>query len=60
MNRRGKKLVSKLGVNMSFSELVQRIDQRDTNGAEEKGEKRNRKKETSKLLRRGKKFNNPR
>lgn len=60
MNRRGKKLVSQLGVNMSFSELVQRIDQKDTNGAVEKGERLTRKKVTPKLLRRGKKSDNPR
>jgi hypothetical protein len=37
MKRRGKKLESKRGVNMSFSELVQRIDQRDTNRAQQDG-----------------------
>jgi len=32
MKKRGKKVESKRGVNMSFSELVQRIVQRETNG----------------------------
>jgi hypothetical protein len=47
MKRRGKKLESKRGVNMSFSELVQRIVQRDTNGAQQELEKPKRKKATS-------------
>ena len=39
MNQRGKKPGSKLGVNMSFSDLVQCIVQRDANEAEQKLEK---------------------
>ena len=39
MNQRVKKKGTKLGVNMPFGELVQRIVQRDANGAEQKLEK---------------------
>lgn len=49
MNRRRKKLESKLGVNMSFSELIQRIAQRDANAAEPKLEERKQKKARPKL-----------
>jgi hypothetical protein len=47
MNRRCKKLKSKPSVNMSFSELIQRISQRDANAAEPKLQ--GRKQETAKL-----------
>ena len=48
MKHRGKKLQSKRGVNMPFSELVQRIIQRDTNGAQQElDEKPKRKRATS-------------
>jgi hypothetical protein len=48
MKRRGKKLESKRGVNMSFSELVQRIGQRDTHGPQQElVEKPKQKKATS-------------
>lgn len=40
MNRRCKKLKSKPSVNMSFSELIQRIAQRDANAAEPKLQER--------------------
>jgi hypothetical protein len=52
MNRRGEKPGSKLGVNMSFSDLVQRIIQRDANGVEQKLEKPKQKEATAKLPRR--------
>ena len=52
MNQRGKKPGPKLGVNMSFSDLVQRIVQKDTNVAEQKLEKPKQKEATPKLPRR--------
>jgi hypothetical protein len=55
MNRRGEKPRSKLGVNMSFSDLVQRIVQRDANGVEQKLEKPKQKEATPKLPRRRRK-----
>jgi hypothetical protein len=55
MNQRGKKPRSKLGVNMSFSDLVQCIIQRDANGAEQKLEKPKQKEATPKLPRRRRK-----
>jgi hypothetical protein len=55
MKQRGKKKETKRGVNMSFSELVQRIVQRDTNGAEQKVEKPKQKKVMPKLPRRRRK-----
>jgi hypothetical protein len=39
MNQRGKKPDSRPGVNISFSELVQRIAQRDTKAVKQKLEK---------------------
>jgi hypothetical protein len=45
MNRYGKKKGAKLGVNMPFSELVQRIAQRDVIGPEQKIKKPKRKKD---------------
>jgi len=55
MNRRGKKSDSRLGVNISFSELVQRMAQRDTKGAEQKLEDPKQKRAKPKLPRRQKK-----
>ncbi len=55
MKKRGKKVESKRGVNMSFSELVQRIVQRETNGTEQEPEKSKQKKVTPNLPRRRKK-----
>ena len=55
MNQRGKKPGYKLGVNMSFSDLVQCIVQRDANGAEQKLEKPKEKEATPKLPRRRRK-----
>jgi hypothetical protein len=52
MKQRGKKLASKLRLNMSFSELIQRIIERDTNGAQEKLDKPKRKTTTAKLPKR--------
>jgi hypothetical protein len=52
MNQRNKNKETKLGVNMSFSELVQRIVQRDANGAEQKLEKPKQKKAAPKSPRR--------
>ncbi len=52
MKQSGKKLTSKLRLNMSFSELVQRIIERDANGAQEKLEKPKRKTATTKRPRR--------
>jgi hypothetical protein len=55
MNQRGKKPGSKLGVNMSFSDLVQCIVQRDANEAEQKLEKPTQKEATPKPPRRRRK-----
>jgi hypothetical protein len=55
MNQRGKKPVSRPGVNISFSELVQRIAQRDTKGAEQNLEDPKQKRAKPKLPRRKKK-----
>jgi hypothetical protein len=55
MNRRGKKSDSRPGVNISFSELVQRIAQRDTKGAEQNLEDPKQKRAKPKLPRRQKK-----
>jgi hypothetical protein len=55
MNQRGKKPGSKLGVNMSFGDLVQCIVQRNANGAEHKLEKPKQKEATPKLRRRRRK-----
>jgi len=55
MKQRAKKLESKRGVKMSFSELVQRIAQRDTNGAEPELEKPKQKKAMPKLRKRRRK-----
>ena len=55
MRQRGKKLESKRTVNMSFSELVQRIGQNEMNGSELKLERPKQKRTTSKLPRRLKK-----
>jgi hypothetical protein len=55
MNQRGKKPDSRPGVNISFSELVQRIAQRDTKGAEQKLEDSKQKRAKPKLPRRQKK-----
>jgi hypothetical protein len=55
MNQRGKKAVSRPGVNISFSELVQRIAQRDTKGVEQKLEDPKQKRAKPKLPRRQKK-----
>ncbi len=55
MNQRGKKLDFKPGVNISFSELVERIAQRDTKGADQKLEKPKQKKAKLKNPRRGRK-----
>jgi hypothetical protein len=54
MNQRGKKAVSRPGVNISFSELVQRIAQRDTKGAEQNLEDPKQKRAKPKLPRRKK------
>ena len=51
MRQRGKKLELKRTVNMSFSELVQRIVQKEMNGSEPGLEKPKRKKTTSELPR---------
>ena len=47
--QRGKKLASKLRLNMSFSELIQRIIERDANGAQEKLDKPKRKTTKAKI-----------
>ena len=52
MRQRDKKLEFKCNVNMSFSELVQRIVQKQMNGSEPELQKPKRKKTTSKLPRR--------
>ena len=46
MKQRGRKLASKPRLNMSFSELVQRIIQKDLNGEQEKLDKPRQKKTT--------------
>jgi hypothetical protein len=48
-----KKPASRLRLNMSFGELIQRIIERDTNSAEEKLDKLKRKMTTAKLPNRG-------
>jgi hypothetical protein len=55
MKQRDKKLASKPRLNMSFSELVQRIIQKDLNGEQEKLDKPKQKKTTPVRPRRRKK-----
>jgi hypothetical protein len=55
MNQRGKKPDSRPGANISFSELVQRIAQKDTKGVEQKLEDPKQKRAKPKPPRRQKK-----
>ena len=55
MNQRGKKPDSRPGVNISFSELVQRIAHRDTKEVEQKLEHPKQKRAKPKLPKRQKK-----